>query len=1815
MNKQLRFKAILVAQLLICTLFTQLTFGQNEPDKYEIKTTTGKYKLTEFKNSDFKTLTGVEFKNKHFRLVQFYEIPTEIQRKSWKEQGMTLLDYLSANTYYASIDKGFPIKQLKGIVRSISPVDTQYKKEGTLFSKGDPTSSKKTSNNAEYILSYYKDLNLTDILTDLKSKGVQILRHRDYSYQIDVVFDESQLETITNLPYVQFIGAKPDEPINETYDYRNSTGRSNYLNSGYNGLNYNGSGVVIGIGEADNAGNEIDFKGRITEFITSNNSSSHKIGCTQNAGGAGNSDPADKNNAWGATLLSLDVIPLYSDLYNTNNLRYTNHSYGLPIGGGYDSYARDHDLRITALPNHLVSYSSGNSGTETGIAPYAFSTWANITGARKENKNQISVGALSPEDEITSFSSRGPMYDGRIIPQLAVEGSEGTSYASPKVVGNLAILAQVYKEKNGGTEPASSLLRAIMMNTADDLGNPGPDFIYGYGRPNLRRAYNIIKNNQFITSSITNGVTNNHTIDVPANVKQVRVMIVWPDVAASVNAATAIVNNLNLSVTDASSTTFNPWVLDSSPSVASISAPATRGVDNLNTIEQVTIDNPATGNCTVNVNGINVPSGPQTYYLVYEFLYDELQIAFPLENQKFISGETYYIRWDSYGSTDTFNLSYELNNSGTWVTLENAYNSSKRVYKWIAPNVSSGMNTIKFKVQRNSLTSISGINQIGKIPENFRITKVCGDVVNLKWSAVTGATSYKVYKLGAQYMEEVNANITYSVNSAVLTAQSTTASEYYAVSALTGTVEGQRTLTIEKVSGDSSCNAISWTGSTSADWFDGTNWATNAVPTSSDDIVIASPAPFQPVISATAAACGSITINSGASLTMDSSTAYTLSVSKDWVNNGTFNSGIGTVDFVNTTSYQEITGTATTGFNILKVTKGTQDKILEINSLITLKATSNPLVITSGTFKLSSASTITPFTSAPTITELMGFWNNGGTVNGGAFGWTLNKGLLKISAGTTNIGTSSGNSIVYLNNGTLVVEGGDLNIASRIQPNSSTSSCIFNQSGGVITVFKVGSTSTTNAPFEMGINANCTISGGTIVIQKASSNYADYVNIATSNSITGGTLQIGNGSTSTSQTIRINSTAPIYNLSINSFNAPKAQLVSNNLTVKNNITISGGTLDTNALDIVIKGNWINNGTFLPNIGKVSFEGYTNQTLTGATTFYNLKLNNSEGLTLLDKATINNNFTITAGVVNLGTITHTTNTLTIGDSGTVLGSWGNTTSSASNTNNSYFAATTGIINVASCGTYASWTGAQDTSWTNSYNWSSCGVPTSTSDVTINSGTFQPAIASNVTINSLTISSGANLTLTSGYNLNLSNAINNAGTLTIKNNANLIQTNNVTNTGVGVANIERDSSPLFRLDYTLWSSPVSGTQTLENFSPLTLTNRFYEYNTTSDLYNLFSNSSNFSLAKSYLIRMPNTWVSHPGTAISWTGIFTGTPNNGNINYTLSTTGNGYNAVGNPYPSTLNINSFISGNTSNIDGTLYFWRKTNDVSNTTSYSTCTTAGITGGNSHTYADDNFISVGQGFIVKATSGTLNFTNSMREANNTNQFFKTKAIEKNRIWLNLSNNTAVVSQMMLAYMTGATQGNDPTIDGKYMNDNQSALNSLIGNEEFAIQGRALPFDETDIVPLAFKTTNAGDYTIAIDHADGLFATGQDVYLVDSKTGIETNLNTTVYNFNADAGVDNTRFSLKYQNTLGTTQSIFDDNNVLVYKTKGIITVNAGNKNIDTIQVYDVQGKLLTALKNIKSNLASIKDLKTTNQVLVIKITLQDNKKVSRKIVN
>ena len=223
-------------------------------------------------------------------------------------------------------------------------------------------------------------------------------------------------------------------------------------------------------------------------------------------------------------------------------------------------------------------------------------------------------------------------------------------------------------------------------------------------------------------------------------------------------------------------------------------------------------------------------------------------------------------------------------------------------------------------------------------------------------------------------------------------------------------------------------------------------------------------------------------------------------------------------------------------------------------------------------------------------------------------------------------------------------------------------------------------------------------------------------------------------------------------------------------------------------------------------------------------------------------------------------------------------------------------------------------------------------------------------------------------------------------------------------------------------------------------------------------------------------------------------------------------------------------------------------------------------------------------------------------------------ISQIRIWLNLAS-TSIANQILVAYMTGASQGVDPGIDGKYMNDCQTALNSYLNNTEYIIQGRSLPFDSSDVVPLTFKTTTAENFTIAIDHVDGLFSGNQDIFLKDNFTNSIHDLKLSPYTFATEVGIFNNRFELVYSNsTLDTQNPTLNENSVVVYKKNDILSINAVNIIIKNIKIFDVRGRLIYYKNNVNAKSIDINDLGIAKEVLIVKIILDDDKVVAKKVL-
>ena len=398
---------------------------------------------------------------------------------------------------------------------------------------------------------------------------------------------------------------------------------------------------------------------------------------------------------------------------------------------------------------------------------------------------------------------------------------------------------------------------------------------------------------------------------------------------------------------------------------------------------------------------------------------------------------------------------------------------------------------------------------------------------------------------------------------------------------------------------------------------------------------------------------GSLTISNTGTFT-NTSQNVPISIGGDLIvsGSGTFSQGTGRVTFTGASSNLVSCSNPIAFGGGITVNKGvSQANIIDMQGVITM--VSGGLTLTNGTFKLSSASTITPFNSDPNFGATAQLWCNGGTMQGSNTTVTY-AGAIQVTAGTLTVGTSA-NNYLYPKGGSLTISGGALNVAGPLSdsPAGGPLGMNFNMSAGTCTV-ATATGSTIDYPFliQSSVGSLFTMTGGTLIIQNLSdvsglgfSANAGYYNQVTGGTFTGGTLQIGNASTAASSTIEIDTTIPIYNLTVNNSTAT-ARVAAQAITVSNNVTISLGTLNANSFNISVGGNWTNNGTFVPGAQTVTLNGTAAQTISGttSTTFNNLTLNNAfatiPSIILGIATTATNTLTMTSGIVDQAGFTFT-----------------------------------------------------------------------------------------------------------------------------------------------------------------------------------------------------------------------------------------------------------------------------------------------------------------------------------------------------------------------------------------------------------------------------------------------------------------------------------------------------------------------------------------------------------------------------------------------
>ncbi|MEO5648221.1 MAG: S8 family serine peptidase, partial [Chitinophagaceae bacterium] len=551
----------------------------------------------------------------------------------------------------------------------------------------------------------------------------------------------------------------------------------------------------------------------------------HGTHTTGTAAGGGLIDAKNKGMAPKATIVSQyysDIILNTSTYVTDHNMNITSNSYysafqACPGNGVYDVLSNFIDAQAKNNSQVLHVIAAGNDGTYTcNPFPNAFAT---IKSGWQTGKNILTVGAYDNFGDIISyFSSRGPLKDGRIKPEIVTGGwainstvtnngyayNYGTSMSAPTAAGSIALLTQRYKELNGNSNPSSALLKALVCNTAEDKGNAGPDFTFGFGNLNTRRAVEALEGARYFTQSVSTGGGNNHIITIPPGAVQLKVLITWTDKAAAALSSVALVNDLDLSVSEPVipiPVIHLPMVLNATP--GGVNLPAVEGVDHINNIEQAIINNPVAGNYTINVKGFSVPFGPQDYVVAYDVIMPGVTVEYPSGGETIVNGETEYIRWSAYGTgPKSFLVEFSENDGGSWTPID-TLPSTARSSTWNVP-VPNATNDalIKVSVLETSFTDQSDHTFTIMERPVLGIGLTCPGSVMLSWAAATGATGYDVLILDNDSMKLIGSTTALFFNVHALDPNK----EYwFSVKARNGTGAGRQSISKKIIANGGGC--------------------------------------------------------------------------------------------------------------------------------------------------------------------------------------------------------------------------------------------------------------------------------------------------------------------------------------------------------------------------------------------------------------------------------------------------------------------------------------------------------------------------------------------------------------------------------------------------------------------------------------------------------------------------------------------------------------------------------------------------------------------------------------------------------------------------------------------------------------------------------------------------------------------------------------------------------------------------------------------------------------------------------------------------
>ncbi len=664
--------------------------------------------------------------------------------------GTHILRRLSDSLWIVSINNDQVGKECANKLRIIAPVNNLWKLSPVLLEQINPSAK-----NLRIITQWL--LGVKEVTAFQQrypaSSGVKILQQYTTTGTLLVSTPSNWLQSaVWDDPNILFIaGSRMAKTERELTGFDLSANRVNLAHRTWPETNGNGLGISIKENRMDTA--DIDIRGRyLYSPKASASMQTHATTMATIAAGGGNTYYTGKGVAWGANVSSSDFANLLPD--NIQNLQslgvsVQNHSYGVGIENYYGADAAAYDAQLYDNPQLLHIFSSGNAGNQSaGTGKYAGITgYANLSGSFKMAKNILTVGATDSFARVAVLSSKGPAYDGRIKPELVALGEDGSSGAAAIVSGMAILVQDAWKQANAAL-PSSSVVRSILLNSAEDTGPAGPDYSSGFGTANAWRALQTVKERRVFQGSVSNGETKSHTITLPASTAHLKITINWTDPPAQANSFQALVNDLDLVLVSPTGTQqWLPWVLNSSPSPDSLQKLPVRKRDSLNTAEQITLDLPQPGQYQVLVKGYSVTGKAQEYAIAWQ--YDTLahfMFTYPVKGDNLFPLQTHTLRWEtSLSGNGSFD--YRIN-TGQWRSLGTGMTLSQNWASFPAPD---SIGAIQFRMSNGGRQWYS--DTVSLSPNLLVRTGLnCVDSFLIYWQRA-GVTSYRVYRLGNRYLE------------------------------------------------------------------------------------------------------------------------------------------------------------------------------------------------------------------------------------------------------------------------------------------------------------------------------------------------------------------------------------------------------------------------------------------------------------------------------------------------------------------------------------------------------------------------------------------------------------------------------------------------------------------------------------------------------------------------------------------------------------------------------------------------------------------------------------------------------------------------------------------------------------------------------------------------------------------------------------------------------------------------------------------------------------------------------------------------------